>query len=220
MGAGLIFLISLIFLLVLEHSATPHTPDELHFQKWSSDRMMQTVPIKQLREHPIRSLWYLHIQPPFLDTVRAVIAQFYRSVDEETLLGKVDQTMYILWAMVASLIAALICQWGSAMVGLPWSAAAAFLWIFHPAAIFYATLLESTLLSAFGVTWFFYEMWRARTGRQKGFFRLSSALLFVYFTRTIFQWYFLPVFFCSLWMMGYPLKKIGSSFLVSILKFF
>lgn len=63
----LVFVLSLGFLLALEASWRQYAIDRVYFQKWTSEDMMQTLPIIDLRDHPVKSLANLHIQPPALD---------------------------------------------------------------------------------------------------------------------------------------------------------
>src|SRR6186713_402657 len=71
-----VFLVSIVWLTALEMMTSARAADGVHFQEWTSEFMQQTLPIAVLRDFPLQSLYYLHIQPPLLDTVRAVIAQF------------------------------------------------------------------------------------------------------------------------------------------------
>jgi len=79
-------LLATVLLLGLEAHFRPFARDGLYFQAWSSETMMQTVSIEDLRDEPLRTLWYLHIQPPAYDAIRALIAHFYWSDDSMTML--------------------------------------------------------------------------------------------------------------------------------------
>jgi len=214
----IVFFMSFIFIISLEFYYKPYTKDGIHFQKWTSDRMMQTVPIKQLKEYPILSLWYLHIQPPMYDGIRTLIAQFIDYQKTSVLLEKVDETLYILFAFFYSVISIIIYSWISNLTNPKFGLLAALFWIPHPAHIFYATLLDSTLLSSFGFTWFLYEIWRLGNNSNISFLRLSLSLLFIFFTRTIFQWYFIPVLLITLFLFRISVKRIFySSITISII---
>ena len=67
-----------VFLTAAEAVARRHAPDGLYLQKYTSEYLMQTVSVLDLRDQPLRSLWYLHIQPPMLDAVRAALAHLHR----------------------------------------------------------------------------------------------------------------------------------------------
>ena len=206
------------FIISLEIYFKPYTIDGIHFQEWSSDWVLQTLPIKQLKEYPVLSLWYLHIQPPLYDTFRMLIAQFIDSHDTSVLIKNVDKALYFIFALLYSFITTFIFLWVSRLTSANYGLLAAFIWILHPASIFYATLLETTLLSSFGFTWFLYELWRLKNNNKTGFVRLSISLLFIYFTKSIFQWYFIPVLIFSLLLLRFSIKSIFfSSIGISIL---
>jgi hypothetical protein len=214
----IVFFTSFIFIISLEIYFKPYTIDGIHFQEWSSDWVLQTLPIKQLKEYPVLSLWYLHIQPPLYDTFRMLIAQFIDSHDTSVLIKNVDKALYFIFALLYSFITTFIFLWVSRLTSANYGLLAAFIWILHPASIFYATLLETTLLSAFGFTWFLYELWRLKNNNKTGFVRLSISLLFIYFTKSIFQWYFIPVLIFSLLLLRFSIKSIFfSSIGISIL---
>ncbi|HET9316669.1 MAG TPA: hypothetical protein VFQ51_13830, partial [Vicinamibacteria bacterium] len=71
--AAAVFIASALFLAGAEAVGRAHAPDGFYLQKYTSEYLMQTVSVADLRDEPLRSLWYLHIQPPMLDTVRAVL---------------------------------------------------------------------------------------------------------------------------------------------------
>ena len=179
--------------------------------------MMQTLPVRQLQKTPLESLWYLHKQPPAFDSLRAVIAQIYRRDDPKTLLRHVDAWLYRIWAVFFGAMAALIFIWLRRRVGTAWAFWAAVFWILHPSPICYATILDSTFVSSFGVLWFFYELWKMNKP-DGSVVRLALACLFVFFTRTLFQWYFFPVLGFSLFLLDVSRKRI-LSFMLMVLIF-
>ena len=71
-----VFIIGVVFLFSLETYLKPNAIGGVYFQAWSSEDMMQTVSIVDLRQAPCQSLYYLHIQPPALDALRAVFGKF------------------------------------------------------------------------------------------------------------------------------------------------
>jgi len=197
-----VFCLSFCFLMALEHGARPHAIDGLYFQKYTSDRMMQTLPCAILRERPWQALFYLHIQPPMLDAIRALLAQFADS------LRALDSVLYVVWGLIYACIATLIFHWIARLATRRWAAFAVLAWCLHPAALFCATLLDSTQLSGLLVFWLLFELWRAKTSRRLGPFRLSLAVACVFLTRTVFQWYCLPVLALALLLMGFRLRRV------------
>jgi hypothetical protein len=198
--AALVFAGSALFLLTLEERQRAVAAiDGIYLQAWHSDLMMQTLPIKELKAQPLTSLWYLHIQPPMLDAVRAALTPLTPAGDAE-LLRTVDRRLYIVWALVFAGLTTIVTTWTteitrSRRVGL----VAAVLWTLHPSALAMATLLEGTQLSAFWITWMLYELWLLPKRRGSAL-RLGLTAAGSFLTRTVFQWYFLPVLLTGVWL--------------------
>ncbi len=181
----LIFLASCAWLGALEGVLKKFALRGVLFQAWSSDDMMQTVPAAVLRETPWRALYYLHIQPPMLDLIRAVFARW---VPERHLVDHVDNALYLFNVVVFGLLALRVYQWTRRLSDARCALCVWLLWTAYPGGIFVATLLESTFLSTFFTFSFAYELWRLR--RSDGSIgRLTAFGLCIFFTRTIFQWY-------------------------------
>ena len=72
---------------------------------------MQTLPIEQLRQDPIGSIHYLHMQPPLFDTIRAVIANLLVDetiVEKTRLIQSVDRVLLHLYLVLYGLLTAII----------------------------------------------------------------------------------------------------------------
>ena len=69
--------IAILYLASFQLIVSGNDVAPVQFFHLSSDSMMQTIPIVQLWENPIESLYYLHIQPPLLDVIRALIVTFF-----------------------------------------------------------------------------------------------------------------------------------------------
>jgi hypothetical protein len=201
-------LLSAVFLTAAEALARRQAPDGLYLQKYTSEYLMQTVSVLDLRDEPLRSLWYLHIQPPMLDAVRAALAQLHRGATDADLLRRVDAGLYVVWGVAASALAGLVCLWLCRLAGPRYGLAAAVAWVLHPASVFYATLLDGTLVSAAGIAWLVYELWRARAGGGS-VPRLVAVLLFLFFTRSVVQWPFLVVTGVSLLLLRMSPRRVA-----------
>jgi hypothetical protein len=212
--AAVACVLSAVFLAAAGALARRHAPHGLYLQKYTSEYLMQTVSVLDLRDEPLRSLWYLHIQPPMLDGIRAALAQLHRGAPDADLLRRVDAGLYVVWAIAASALAGLVCLWLCRLAGPRWGLGAAAAWILHPASVFYATLLDGTLISAAGIAWFVYELWRARAGGGS-VPRLVAALLFLFFTRSVVQWPFLVVTGVSLALLRMPARRVAAVLLAS-----
>src|SRR5438105_3881482 len=73
------------------------TGDGLHFQAWTSEFLMQSVSVRELRRAPVESLWYLHIQPPVHNAIRAVLAAIHPRAAGDELIRLVDRDLYHAW---------------------------------------------------------------------------------------------------------------------------
>ena len=86
-------------LLWYEHQLFKTAIAGVYLQAWPSEVMMQTLSIEDLRDEPFKSLWYLHIQPPMLDGIRAIFANLSNALDLLSLQYDVDRSLYFTWAL-------------------------------------------------------------------------------------------------------------------------
>jgi hypothetical protein len=176
------------------------------FQDWSSEAFMQTVSIEDLRSAPLESLANIHIQPPGYDALRALLVQFWPTLEIHHALKQVDSTIYFLWAILYSLGGVIIFLWLAELVNTKFAFISALLFFLHPGWIYYATFLDTTLLSALLILWLFYLLWKVQNG-EAPVLALITALLLLFFTRSLFQWQFIPVIAASLLLLKMPLRK-------------
>ncbi len=196
-----VFIVSASFLVFLEAYFRSDAISGIYYQVQTSDAMMQALPIQTLRDDPFHSLWFLHIQPPMLDIIRAILANFSSYNSGQALLEYVDKGLYFIWLVIFALLNSLVFIWVKRLTNsVLFGSIAAVVWLLHPAPIEYATFLESTLLSSFFITWMIYELWRFLKNDGSSI-RLSLAASLAFLTRTVIQWYFLPVFAVSLLIM-------------------
>jgi hypothetical protein len=204
-----VFALAFTLLEIVETYVQPNAPDGIHFQNWSSETLMQSVSVRELRRAPLESLWYLHIQPPIHNAIRAIFAGLHHFTTWPQLVNDVDRDLYHAWALIAAVLAALVDAW-LRRLEIP-SAVAAVLslsWFMHPANLGYATLLDATLLSAFLTTWIIYEVWRLSRTPRESLFPLGAAVLLAYFTRSLYQWPFVAVIVTSLLLLKVPLRRV------------
>lgn len=194
-------------LLAAEVRVRPLADDGLHLQPWTSDEMMQSVSVEDLRQEPLRSLWYLHIQPPAYDSLRALFAAGSGGRAGADLVELVDRRLYVAWAALYGLLGWAVYGWLAELTGRRWALAGAMLFLLHPATLFYATLLESTLLSALLFTLLFWRL--AKRGGEARVSPMTLAALFaaLYLTRSLVQWPWLLVVAGALWAAGSPRRE-------------
>ena len=195
------------FQIGFQYGMRPHAIDGVYYQEWSSETMMQTVSIADLRDAPFESLWNIHMQPPVLDIIRAFLASLSDATDDQILLRDVDRSLYILWAVLFGLMGALIYWWLSHMTPWPYAALGAAVFLFHPAAIFYSSFLDATFLSALLILWMYYCLWQLRRNPEQSIMPFTVATLLLFFTRSLFQWPAIIWFTCSLFLIRVPFRR-------------
>lgn len=216
----LIFVFGVLLQLLLQQWFRPYALENLYYFPLypSSETMMQTVSIEDLRDQPLESLWNIHIQPPAFDFIRAVLARFWILADPEShyggenllaLLHKVDQSLYFLWTLFYGIFGALIFCWLAETTPIKFAAECSILCLLHPASIFYATLLDNTFISTILITWTFYLIWKQQADPTKPISYLVFAVLALFFTRSIFQWPFIIILILSLALIRTPVRKIA-----------
>jgi hypothetical protein len=206
--APAVFVGGLVFILCLEWLMQPQAIDGVYFQRWSSEDMMQTVSVTDLRAEPLASLWYLHVQPPLLDAIRAALTQLWPTVEARALVVNVDRALYLVWAFVYAGLGALLCHWLVQAINVRWGVVGSIGFLLHPAAIFYATFLESTVLFSFLIAWSYYALWKLAK-RGGSIVPLASSVVLLYLTRALVQWPFLLLYVIVLWLLRVPWRKVA-----------
>lgn len=196
------------FQLALQQWMRPDAIQHLYFQQYSSESLMQTVSIEDLRDAPLESLANLHIQPPALDAIRTLIARMLPPMDNYALVQNVDRVLYFLWALVYGLLGSLLFLWLRKLTNTTYAGIAAFLFMAHPASIFYATLLDATLLSTVLIVWTYYLLWSLQKDPQQSILAVTVAMLALFFTRSIFQWPAILLFAVVLFLLKVPKRKV------------
>jgi hypothetical protein len=204
----LIALVGFFFLTGLEHIMRPYAIDRVYFQQWSSESLMQTVSIRDLHNRPIESLLNIHIQPPALDAIRAILVRFSSTDDIKTTLKQVDLSLYRIWAVLYGLLGFQMFVWTTQATNFRTGLLTTLLFLLHPALISYATLLDSTLLSSVLVLWMYYLLWQIKQNNNKSILLFSISVLALFFTRSFFQWNSILLFGVCLFLMGVSKKQL------------
>jgi hypothetical protein len=93
------------------------------------------------------------------------------------------------------------------LVARPWIAGlGALAFLHHPAAIHYATYLEGTLLTSFGILWLCHALWRVPARGATA--SLAGAYVLLFLVRSIFQWPALLVLVAALLLRGAPRRSV------------
>ena len=204
-----VFALSFALVEIVESIFRRHAQSGVYFQGMTSETLMQSVSLRELRAAPFESLWYLHVQPPVTNLIRALLLVCHRGASWDEVMRGVDRDLNHVWALAAAALATLIDAW-LRRLRVPAALAALFTlgWLLHPAAFAYATLLDGTLLSALFTTWVLYETWRFGGNDGGSVGRLSAAVLLAYFTRSLFQWPFVLVMLGSLLLLRVPRRRL------------
>jgi len=210
-------LLLMLFLVLLEVWFASSARDGLYYHEMSSERMMQTVSIRDLKDQPLLSLWNIHIQPPGFDSIRAALALLWKSAaqNDYELLKRVDSSIYALWIVVYGFAGFIMFQWISEMTNVRFGVCATILFLIHPACIYYVTFLDTTFLSATLVLLLYYLLWRLKQHKGVPTIVLALSFLALFLTRSLFQWPFLLVLGGSLALMKVPSRKIVLFFVLT-----
>ncbi len=201
-GAG-----ALVLLAALHAFSAPRALPGGYLHPWTSEHMMQTVSVVDLQAEPLRSLFYLHIQPPLFDALRAgLVAANGPGIEGWALVRAVDHGLYVCWALAYGAAVGLVYAFMARPCGRRPALVGAGLFALHPATLFYATLLESTFVSALFVLWLGYELWRLGPG-QGSLVRLAMSVVLLFFTRSVAQWPLLALLAVALWLRGCEWKR-------------
>jgi hypothetical protein len=206
----LLAVLAMLFLLCLELGSTPLGGYGLYDQELSSESMMQTVSIRDLKEQPLLSLWNIHIQPPGLDLMRALLAWIWKSdgQSDHDLLRLVDRSLYALWIIAYGMTGFIMFLWISEMTRVWFGVGATIIFLIHPACISYATFLDTTFLTATLVLLLYYLLWRLKEHEEVSSVLLVVTILLLFLTRSLFEWPFLLVLGAALFLMKVSSRKI------------
>ncbi len=194
---------AMMFLTTLRAAHRHRCHDHLHFQILTSECMQQTLSVIDLRENPVSAFWYLHIQPPGFDLIRAALVAASSAKEWGGLMRDVDEGLYNVFTIFYGLGAALLFYWVWSMTRPALAAPVAFLFAVHPATLYYATFLDGVFVSSILILFFFVVLWWCIAHRCYTHV-LALATLALFFFRSNFQWPFLVVVAASLWLARIP----------------
>ena len=204
-----ISVISLFFMIYLQHSIRPYALEDGYFHRWTSEHMMQTLPIEELRDNPIHSVLGNHISPPLFSVIRAILANIFTTDSASILTLKVDTSLYFFGALLYSILGTIIFLWLAQLTNIRFAFIASLFFILHPACIFFATFLDATFLSSVLIIWMYYLLWRFRANQKISILGFTLIVLILFFARSIFQLPSLIIFAISLLLLKVPKNKIG-----------
>ena len=150
---------------------------------------MQTLEIRTLISDPIRSIWYLHVNPPLFDVIRLLLVIPDHMLGNDITDMLVDRRLYFFYAVLFSCISILIYR-TLRLLDCPqfWSVIVVLVWSIYPGNISMATYLDPTYLSAFLLMLATYQgmMWIS-SGNSRNAYGTLIALVLLSWTRSLFQ---------------------------------
>lgn len=180
-----------------------------YFQETSSDSLMQTVEISRIVDHPLKSLWYLHVHPPLFDFIRFLLVLPDHLLGNDVTGMLADRRLYTFYVFLFSCASVLVYSTVRMLaVGRTWSIILTVAWTLYPGNVAMATYLDSTYLSAVlllltvnrGLSWL-------KFGRLVNATVCFVAILLLSWTRTLLQIYVLV-----------PLVVLGSVYIIRLRK--
>lgn len=164
-------------------------PDGYRLQDWASNWTMQTMGLEDMASFGPRALWYDHVYPPLLDSVRYVLMlpETWGSLPPDPM--RVDMRLYEFYALLFGIVTAVVYLWVRDLTGNGWLAAAvSVFWAMSPGFITVMTLLEPTPPAIAGITIAFYFLYRFLKTRRLGYATaFFAALLVTSLTRNVIQ---------------------------------
>lgn len=224
--ATLVGVVSALALGLVEWLLTQFASDSLfagyRFQAWSSEEFMQEVHINDLLDVGPIGLWYLHVQPPGLESLRFLLAVPNWLTDELMTAQMIDQRMYAAYVVLYGVLNALVFTWlKQATRSTGWALSGAVLFALYPGTLAMATLLDGTFPSAVIATAQFlllYLALRDRSVKLLNWWLVSLVALSL--TRTIFQLQilvFIPFVVWAIYRWRMPVRRTAAVVLSAVL---
>ena len=133
--AIIVLIVGALFQVSLRYLTRSYAQDGCYCLDISSEKLMQTVSIEDLRDAPLKTLYNIHIQPPALDIIRAILVQIWPAPNSATLLRHVDFLLYQLWSLLYGLVGLLIFLWIFKLTDIKIAIFATVIFLLHPAYI-------------------------------------------------------------------------------------
>ena len=185
-------------------------PNEITGERYlgiTSESMVQTIPANILRDKPLQAIYFNHIQPPMLDSVRAVIA-FFWNPSHGSLVQFIDLGLTRLYIGLFGILTALLFLWIlKATESRVCAWVGALIWMVHPSPLSMSFFLDGTFLSSFFVSWMIFEIWLI-SKREGSVSRLIIVAVLCFLTRAHFQWFFVPVLGILMLFVGVDRRRI------------
>lgn len=197
-----------VFQTALQNAMRMHARDGIYFQGWSSETLTQTVPIEDLREAPLQTLLNIHIEPPGFDAVRAIFVAWSPGKDIHAALRDVDERITVLWTVLYSLAAALVFFWTARLTRATTGIVLATVFLLHPGAIFYTTLLDPTTPTTLLILCMYYLLWKVKGGSRGALWGLAAVVVALFFTKSLFQLPVVLLLGLSVFLLGMPRRPL------------
>lgn len=215
--AVLVFITGCLLLTGIQGMFRSSATDGIYFYDWSTEDLMQTVSLVDLKADPISSLSNIHMQPPLLDTIRTLLAGLFHDVAPGQLLRKVDSGIFLIWTGFYGFLGALLYLWFQERMTTSFAVGLAVLFLLHPATLLYVTVSDTTFLSTVLISLLMYQLWRLKEQPQGSVVPFACTAVLLFFTRSVFQWPALVLFLISLWLLKVPKRSLAVYSLIGAL---
>lgn len=206
--ASLLFIAGCLIQVCIQQTFKAYVREGIYFYGWSSEDLMQTISLEDLKSHPLISIMNDHIQPPLLDILRAVIAGFFSHTSLPLLLHNVDSVIFMLWTGIYGLMGALVFIWLRDKLPSALAVGFAVAFLLHPATLLYVSIPDTTFLTTFLIFLAVYQLWRFTQNPEGPILPFTFTVVLLFFTRSIFQWPALVLFGVSLLLLGIPKRNL------------
>ena len=91
-----LFVFSVILLYSFEVLTKQYRINDVYYHVYQSDSLQQTIQSDILERSPFKSLFYIHVQPPVIDSIRAFVVSSWDKTDGN-LSKYLDTRLYLIW---------------------------------------------------------------------------------------------------------------------------
>jgi hypothetical protein len=135
--------------------------DGYRFQLWPSNWTMQTMGLEEMLPFGPKSLWFEHVYPPGLDSVRYLLMLPETNQGLPPDATAVDLRLYAIYCLVFGALNATVFLWVRDLTrSIPWSLAGTVLWAMYPGYLMVTMLLEGSAPSLLFVSVSYFYLYR------------------------------------------------------------
>jgi len=181
--------------------------DGFLFQIWTSNWTMQTMGLEDMQPVGPKALWYDHIYPPLVDSIRYLLAMPEISAGQPASQMSVDFRLYVVYTLCFGAVNTVVYLWIRDLTRSGWWAlAGTVIWAISPGYLTIIMLLEASPPALAFIACAFYLLYRFLKTRRLGYSTaFFVALLLGSYTRNIAQTHVLVIVviaFIAFWFLS------------------